>query len=83
MKNTIEGTLKSVAYTGPEVMYLVGLKNDTDFRVIRSGVQARARAEEHKIGEDVLLGWDAKNGVFLERVSMVEGLDIEKIIYGR
>jgi len=50
-----------------------------------SGFQIKVHAEPMpvKLGEEYNLSWDTFRGVILDRPSMIEGLNIEDVIYGR
>ena len=50
--------------------------------LVRASVN-QAELGEVKIGEKYQLGWSSEDAILIEKPSVIEGLDIEAVIYGR
>lgn len=74
--NKIGATLAGLYYFGELVEYLFQTEG---------GVEMKARRPplECKLGEKYTIGWSKRDASILERPSMIEGLNIEDVIYGR
>lgn len=74
--NKVIGKLIGYYYFGELIEYLFE---------IGEGIEVKVHAEPTKVklGEHYTLGWKAEKGSILERACMIEGLNIEDVIYGR
>jgi len=73
--NQLEGKLMNLYYFGELVEYL--------FKVGTVEFKVRTAPRECKLGETYWLGWDTQEASIIDRPSMIEGLNIEDVIYGR
>jgi len=76
-ENRIKAKLISQIYKGSEMEYVAQLSNGVKFKALTQGV-----SREVKLGEDVLLGWYTEDAVVIAKPSVVEGLDIDRVILG-
>lgn len=66
-------------YLGNFVECVFNIKNKVDLKVAVSAEEAI----NLKLGERYVVGWRSNDVVLLEKPSVIEGLDIEEVIYGK
>ena len=77
-KYHVEGQVLSKVYRGNEIMYLVDV----------GGTELKARKQVGEafynpgISEKIKMGWNSEDMVLLERISVVKGMDLDRVILG-
>lgn len=74
--NTVRAKLTSHYYFGELIEYSFETKEDLDIKVRTAPIECR-------LGDTFALGWSAEDGSILEKSCMIEGVDIEEVIYGK
>jgi len=75
-ENSFKARLISAYYFGEFIEYIFE---------VTGGVQVKVHADPMpvKIGEEYAVSWDTVRGIILDKPSVIEGLNIEDVIYGR
>jgi len=74
--NTVRAKLTGHYYFGELIEYSFETKENLDIKV-------RTEPIECRLGDTFALGWNAEDGSVLEKSCMIEGVDIEEVIYGK
>lgn len=74
--NKVGAKLTGLYYFGELVEYMFQTEGGIEMK-------ARTSPVECKLGERYTIGWSRRDASILERPSMIEGLNIEDVIYGR
>ena len=77
--NQLKGKFARAYYFGNYVECVFDIKGKLE---LKSAVPTE-NAINLKLGKEYSLGWDSNNAVLLERPSVIEGLNIEEVIYGK
>ena len=75
--NKLKVKLKSRVYKGLDTEYVFQLSNGGEFKALTPG-GGKAEIEV----EEIALGWRAEDAVVISKPSVIEGLDIERVILG-
>ena len=76
VENKVQAKLTGLYYFGELVEYLFQADGGIELK-------ARTQPTECKMGEKYVIAWSRRDASILERPSMIEGLNIEDVIYGR
>lgn len=74
--NIVKARLSNYYYFGSYV----------EFIFERDGIKLKAASEpmtKYKLGDEVTLGWPSEKGIILDKPSVIPGLNIEEVIYGK
>ncbi|MCL7385546.1 MAG: ABC transporter ATP-binding protein [Thaumarchaeota archaeon] len=77
--NKVDAKLVSYYYFGHYMEYVFQAGNSTKIKVS----VPTEKVGNLTLGSTYLLGWDAKDALLIEKPCMIEGLDIEEVIYGK
>jgi ABC-type Fe3+/spermidine/putrescine transport system ATPase subunit len=78
-ENRVTASLSEYYYFGENVEFIFNIKPDT---IMKASVP-QSKVKEIKVGKKYTLGWNTSDAVLLEKPSVIEGLDIEAVIYGK
>jgi len=76
--NTIKGKLTSRIYKCAETEFTIQLSNNEFFKALMQG----AVAADKKLGDEISLGWFTEDVIVTTKPSVIEGLDIDRVILG-
>jgi ABC-type Fe3+/spermidine/putrescine transport system ATPase subunit len=79
LENRVAATLLEYYYFGENVECLFEVKAGTN---VKATIPQQA-AEELDVGKSYNLGWSSDHAILLKKPSVIEGLDIETVIYGK
>jgi ABC-type Fe3+/spermidine/putrescine transport system ATPase subunit len=77
--NQIKGKLVGSSFFGNYIECIFDVKGKTE---LKASVPVE-KAINMKFGKEYTLGWDSSKVVLLEKPSVIEGLNIEEVIYGK
>jgi len=77
--NQLKGKFDRFYYFGNYVECIFDIKGKVE---VKSAVPTK-KAVDLRIGKEYSLGWNSNNAALLEKPSVIEGLNIEEVIYGK
>ena len=78
--NHVEAEFIGELHRGSDILYLVQLKDGSEFKVVKKGGEApNLRIQP---GERILIGWHSEDALLLDKPSVISGIDIDRIILG-